>query len=256
MSANEAQNPKPVYVYGVVPAGTRLALDEPGVAGSSVELVERGDLAAVVSDFPADDARVRRRDLHAHLRTLERVFDASTVAPCSFGMVLGSRRDVEEQFLAPRSDELQRLLARLDGRVQMNVKAEYDEAAVLRTIVAGDPDVAAVRDRAKALGSAAYYENIRLGELVSERLEARRERDREEIAGTLAPLAVDFAPDRSGGELVAFKGAFLVDRDRLESFDEALGELAAARADDVRFESIGPLPPTAFATLEPEGAWA
>jgi hypothetical protein len=41
-----------------------------------------------------------------------------------------------------------------------------------------------------------------------------------------------------------------VERGRLERFDEALDELASREGPRLRFESFGPLPPTAFASLE------
>jgi hypothetical protein len=253
MPAKPAPEPQPVYVYGVVAAGAALPLDATGVAERQLELVEHDALAAVVSDFPADRFRIRRRDMLAHLRSLEKIFEAATVAPCSFGTVMRSRDDVERQFLAPRSAELRRLLERLEGHVQMNVKAQYDEEAVLRDVVASDRDVAYARERTKALGAAGYYENIRLGELVAARLAARRARDAEHIESRLAAVAAESAPDPADDdELLVYKGSFLVRRDRLLQFDSVLEELAGADPEQIRFESFGPLPPTAFATLRPE----
>ena len=253
MSANNATDPKPVYVYGVVPAEASVSVGEPGVAGNPVEVVAHDGVAAVLSDFPPHDPRVRRRDLRAHLRTLELVLEQTVVAACPFGTVFGSRSDVEERFLAPRRDELRRLLERLEGHVQVNVKAEYDEEAVLRELAGNDDEIAASRARARTMGPAAYYENIRLGELVSARLAERRASDREQILARLSEPAADAAPDPpDGDQLVVFKGSFLVDRDRLPEFDAALEHLAAAEADRLRFEEIGPLPPTAFARLGPQ----
>jgi hypothetical protein len=257
MSANENNDLQPVYVYGVVPAEPSLLLADPGVAGERVELVAHDGIAALVSAFPADDPRVRRRDLVAHLETLERVFERTTVAPCPFGTVLGSRDDVEHLFLAERHDELQSLLARLEGHAQMNVKAEYDEEVVLRELVADNPDVAAERERAKAMGSAAYYENIRLGELVSARLAQRRAEDAERIAARLSALASATVEEPvNESELLVFKASFLVAQARFAEFDVALDELAEGESGRLRFEAIGPLPPTAFANLEAVGTWA
>jgi hypothetical protein len=257
MPAHGTRDSEAVYVYGVVPAGIDVAVAEPGVAGQRVELLEHDGVAAVVSSFPTDDPRVRRSDLVAHLRALERVFEQATVAPCPFGTVIGSRRGVEEEFLAPRRDELRRLLARLDGHVQMNVKAEYDEDALLREIVAEDREIAAARRRAQGLGSAAYYENMRLGELVAERVAQKRAVDAERVAARLSPHAADFARDVGDrSELLAFKGSFLVRRAQSAAFDAALEELARTDVERLRFEAIGPLPPAAFATLEGESAWA
>ena len=255
MSANENRDSQPVYVYGVVSADSGLSIREPGVADQSVELVAHDGVAAVVSAFPADDPRVRRRDPVAHLQTLERIFERTTVAPCPFGTVMSSPADVEDQFLSPRRDELRSLLARLEGHAQMNVKAEYDEEAVLRDLVAADPEVSAARERVKAMGAAAYYESIRLGELVSARLSARRAYDAERISARLSALAAATVEEPvNESELLVFKASFLVGQARFAEFDRALDELAGGESGRLRFEAIGPLPPTAFASLE-RGAW-
>ena len=135
----------------------------------------------------------------------------------------------------------------------MNVKVEYDEEALLREVVADEPEVARARQRARALADAAYYENIRLGELVAAGIAARRASDADTIGSRLAAASADWVADPSTSELGVFKGSFLVGNRRLEEFDEALESLAAEGGDRLRFESFGPLPPTAFATLRAEG---
>jgi hypothetical protein len=191
---------------------------------------------------------VRRRDLVAHLRSLEQIFAETTVAPCSFGTVLESRAAVERDFLAPRRKELAELLDRLEGKVQMNVKAEYEEESVMRAIVSEDAEVVRVRERARALGAAGHYENIRLGELVAANLAARRARDADHIAETLGATATDVVAEPAAAEgLGVFKGYFLVARESLPAFDDALEQLAG---EPLRIDSFGPLPPTAFAGLD------
>jgi len=170
------------------------------------------------------------------------------VVPCSFGTVVESRAAVEDEFLAPRREELRELLDRLEGKVQMNVKVEYDEEPVMRSILSEDAEVARVRERARSLGEAGHYENIRLGELVAANLAARRARDAERIAEVLGAAAVDLVTEPAGADgLGVFKGSFLVARDSLSAFDDALEQLAEA---PLRVDSFGPLPPTAFASLE------
>jgi hypothetical protein len=237
-----------VYVYGVVRNGAVDAFPEEGVARAPVRLLAAGDVAAVVSPLPTESLRVRRRDLHLHLGVLEAVFSETTIVPCSFGTVLASAEVVTSEFLGERRGELLHLLARLEGRAQLNVKASYDGEGVLREIVAGELEIARLRQRSRALGDAAYYDNLRLGELVAMALEARRRRDSARILEQLAGRAEDVSVEESDGD-VALKASFLVDRDRLRPFDEALDELARDEAPLLRFESFGPLPPTAFASL-------
>src|SRR3954469_20172643 len=134
-----------VYVYGIVRADELPAVAAEGVAGMPVELIEHDGLAAVASRLPAE-FKVKRRDLNRHLQVLEEAFGETTVVPCAFGTVLASEADVETALLSERRPELASALARLDGTVQLNVKAAYEPDELLRELVAKNPDVARLRE--------------------------------------------------------------------------------------------------------------
>jgi len=248
----ESPSAAAVYVYGVVARGSEPALADDGVAGGTVGLVQHGDLAALVSAMPSEQLRVRRRDLVSHLAVLERAFAATTIVPCSFGTVLASEEAVRNGLLGARGDELHALLRRLEGHVQLNVRARYDEDVLLRQIVAGDTGLQRLSERTVALGEAGYYERIRLGELVAAAVADRRAREEQALYARLAPLAREIAPDEAGDEVL--KASFLVARNGLAGFDAELEGIAAEQDGLLRLESIGPLPPTAFARLE-EARW-
>jgi Gas vesicle synthesis protein GvpL/GvpF len=239
-----------VYVYGVTRSGRSVALPREGVAGAAVASVEREPLAAIVSELPEEGFRVRRRDLFRHLGVLEAVFADTTIVPCAFGTVLATQDAVTDQLLGERRDELLRLLERLDGRVQVNVRVSHDEDVVLPEIVASDPEIAQLRQRTRTLGPAAYLENIRLGELVAAALAAVRARDADRIVGRLARQAEDVLIEDD--EEIVVKGSFLIERHRLDGWDAELDALAASEAPRLRFDVVGPLPPTAFSTLTEE----
>jgi hypothetical protein len=235
-----------LYVYGFVPAAESPAIDAEGVGGGAVSTIEGDGVAALVS--PVDDAEIRlkRRDLHRHLRVIEAAFQATTILPCPFGTTVESESDLEHGVLAGARERLLAGLARLQGTVQMNVKATYDEEALLRELVATDPQIAALRERTRAAGDAGYYERLQLGEIVAERIGARAELDGERLADALAADAVDVAVEAPGAGS-ALKASFLVEQKALRRFDATLEALARTEQPLVRFEAIGPLPPTAFA---------
>jgi len=244
----------PIYVYGVVSSGADVAPPATGVADAATRLLESNRLAAVVSTVPGERLRVRRRDLMAHLHALEEVSSQTTILPFRFGTVLPSEADVEQEVLRARADELHGLLARFADKAQVNVKAAYDEAEVIRDLVSSNPEIARARERARKLGDAGYYENIRVGELVAGALAARRAADADRLHEALAPLASDVAPDAvDDAGLTVMKTSFLVERAGLGRFDSELEALAAREAPVIRFESFGPLPPAAFVSLGQEG---
>jgi hypothetical protein len=227
-------------------------LDVDGVADRPVSTVEVGGLAAVTSELTDERLRVRRRDLVRHLHVLESAFAEATIVPCAFGTVLQSRQAVESELLTGRRDELLALLERLEGRMQLNVKAVYDEETVLREIVETEPEIARLRQQSRALGDAGHFASIRLGELVASALGARRAADADRLLDRLAAEAEDVVVDEAA-ETVVLKASFLVASERSERFDAELDALAAAEAPRLSFESIGPLPPTAFVALETVG---
>jgi hypothetical protein len=241
-----AQPAGAVYVYGFVRSGELPPSGEAGVGDAEVRLIEGDGVAALVSAVERPDIRLRRRDLHAHLRVIQSVFDSATILPCPFGTVVASAAELEERVLTGARDDLLAGLSRLDGTVQMNVKATYDEEELLRGIVATDPEVAALRESTRAAGGEAYSDRLRLGEIVAARIAERSEADGERIAGALAADALDVVVERPGAS-AAVRASFLVTRSSLRRFDAALEEVAREAQPLLRFEAIGPLPPTAFA---------
>jgi hypothetical protein len=229
-----------VYVYGIVRADELPAVSTEGVAATAVELLERDGLAALVSRLPKGDVRVKRRDLDRHLHVLEEAFAEATIVPCPFGTVMPSDADVESVLLEARHDELTATLKRLDGTVQLNVNAVYDEEHLLRELLAANKEVAALRD------DTGYRARLRLGEVVAALVEERRERDADRILSQLLDVAEDVATDPPG-EYGVLKASFLVSRKRLDRFDARLEESARMEHPVITVEVIGPLPPTAFA---------
>jgi hypothetical protein len=188
---------------------------------------------------------MRRRDLNRHLSVIERVFSTTTVLPFPFGTVVDDERALRAGVLEARSHELRQALDRLRGRSQFNVKAQYDEESILREVVRDEPSVRRLRDDARKLGEAGHFARIRLGELVTQSLQARRGRDAARIVARLREVCDDLALDEARDELTVMKGSFLVED--VARFDEALEELASGDGGRLRYDSIGPLPPAAFA---------
>jgi Gas vesicle synthesis protein GvpL/GvpF len=240
-----------VYVYGVVRTGSLEPLALEGVQGRPVELVAEDDLTAVATRLSSPELRARKRDLVNHLAVLEQVFATATLVPCAFGTVFPDEQAVRGDLLTERRDELNAVLAQLRDKVQINVKAVYDETVILSEIVATDREISRLNELTRS-SEGAHAEKLRLGELVAARISARREADAVALVEGLRRFAVDELAEAAQAPIVV-KAAYLVDRADLERFDGELERIAAEVAPRMSLEAIGPLPPTAFVSLA--GRW-
>jgi Gas vesicle synthesis protein GvpL/GvpF len=238
-----------VYVYGVLAESDRGAVSEAGVAGSSVRTIACAGVAALVSDLSTGTIAAAK-EVRAHWRVLDEAAKAATVLPVRFGTVM-TEPAVRDDLLAPNADGLSGLLDRLAGQVQLSIKGEYDQDALLRDIVGRSRAIAALRERVRALPDAAgYYERIRLGELVAAAVAAQRDHDQALALDRLQDHAVQSRAEEPRGADGAFDLAFLVRREQVDGFSQAVGALRADLGERIRLRYVGPLPPYSFAALE------
>ncbi|MBC6457360.1 GvpL/GvpF family gas vesicle protein [Actinomadura sp. HBU206391] len=235
------------YVYGIVPVDTELPEGLTGTDGSEVSLVRHGDLAAAVSEITPEGPLGTRDDLLAHERVVEALAAETTMLPLRFGAVVTSTDAVVDEMLAPHHDWFADVMADLAGRMEFTVFGTYEQDTVLREVLEEEPEVRDLRERLRDLPEdAGYYERVRLGELVVQAIEAKREVDNTALAESLAPYAVAVAPRVAAGEDTAADAAFLVDDRGRSRFEKAVDDLGRQWAGRVRLRLLGPLAPYDF----------
>lgn len=235
------------YVYGLVKADAELPPDLGGLGPSGrVGTIAHRRIAAIVSDVPTDRPLGTRDDLIAHERVLDAVAHRTAVLPMRFPAVVEEDGLVSE-LLAPYEERFVEELARLDGLVQFTVKGRFEQEPVLREIAEADSEIMALRERVRGLPEdAAYYDRIRLGELVVTAMQQRRDEVGRRVLERLKPFAVDISPRQLAQPDEVLNVAFLVDRDRIEDFDDAVEGVGEDLAGRVRFRLVGPLAPYDF----------
>lgn len=232
-----------LYVYGVV-GGTDIGpLTSRGVADGEARVLRDGPLGVVVSDVPAGDLVARRADLLAHSEVLQEVVAVTDVLPVRFGTVFTSQRELCAAFLEPNGDALVRMLERVEGCVEIQVKAEYDEDAAAREI-AGDRTIQKLQARARTRGS--VESKIELGRRFAQVLEGMRYADGRTIVDSLAPVARDVVAGDGKGEYGVVAASFLVARGDVERMDAEVEKVRSSLSGRVSLRSVGPLPPYSF----------
>jgi hypothetical protein len=247
-----------MYVYGVVRADADIGhlAQHNGDGAPEVELVEAGDLAALITPAGGDDEASVRESVLAHARVLERATETATVVPMRFGMVFPDAETVGSDLLDARHDALVGLLDQLEGHVQMTLKVAYHEEAVLRDIVAGEPEIARLRE-ATSEGSEqeTYDARVRLGELINAAIEQRRQRDGQEILSSIDSLTVATTSEAAESEFMVLNAPLLVERERISELEDTLEQLAQERLELMAFRLLGPMPAYHFVSWE-QPAWA
>jgi hypothetical protein len=255
MSAQEstAGGGQGTYVYGIVRAGAQLDKLTGADELPDVRLIESGDIAALVSAGPE---RAAREVVLNHGRVLEAALDGSPVVPLQFGMVLTDDDAVRNEILEGHHDELAELLDRLEGRVQMTLKAYYHEDAVVAEVLAANPKLAQLREAVRGRSEdESRKQRIALGEGINAAIEQRKKRDGKEILAPLREIVDAVSLEPPEDELMVAHVALLLPRDRLQELDDALEEVAKERVELMRFRLLGPMPAYNFIEFK-EPAWA
>jgi len=246
-----------VYVYGIVRAGDSMPPPRAGIEGRPVSVIEHPPLAALVSDAPAGPVKASRKNLMAHTDVLQEVVPERAVLPMRFGVVMPSTEAVSDELLRDHEEELVAQLDAFEGLVELDLKIVCPEDVLMRAIVAERTDIAELSmDLRGRSPDATYYERIQLGELVAQASEGKRDELTKLVVGRLEPLGLRTDLGEPTHEEMLLNVAFLVERSRVEEFDDAVRSLEGELTAGMQLKYVGPLPPYRFVEMGEAAAWA
>jgi Gas vesicle synthesis protein GvpL/GvpF len=256
------------WVYGVV---------EPGVVppaaagvGRPVELLVEGSVAALVArvdlaEFGEEPVRANledpgwlERNARAHELVLEDALATTrAVVPFRFLTVYADEAELR-RFLIEHERELRAVLERVDGTVELGVKAFVDRLALDRAVAGITPEVAELDATIAASGTGrAYLLERRLDQLAREESARLLSAFAADAHARLRAAALDAVvnavqpPELSGRpEQMVLNGAYLV-RAGEETFAAEVQRLQRdAEELGITLESTGPWPPYNFVPRE------
>jgi len=241
------------YVYGIVPGAATLAPGTSGVSGPGgpepVFLVPQGDIAALVSGADAGAGLAQPENLIAHKRLLDALAGQVPVLPLRFGTVLPDRDAVTGLLLGPGHDAFRTALARLDGCAQYLVKGRYAEETVLREVLAENPEAAALRADIRSVpdADATFGLRIRLGQIVSAAITAKRLADTRALDDAVAPCCAARVARGPSDAQDAVNLALLARTARQADIERRVSRVARDWAGRVLLTLVGPMAPYDFA---------
>lgn len=238
-----------IYVYGIVPADVEIDPRAQGVGDppSEVDTVTHGDIAALVSKVPTDEALGRPEDLAAHAALLDGAAAEVPVLPMKFGGVLTGQDQVTEELLAPHHDEFADALAELEGKAEYIVRGRYDTDAILGEILRENPELDRLRRQIRDKPvDAVRGERISLGEAVNNALADKRAADTSTATTVLQELGLSVTPREPTHEEEAVHLACLALTSQQSELESAVNRLAEQWDGRVDLRLLGPLAPYDF----------
>lgn len=232
-----------LYVYGVVPADVEPQENATGVGDppAEVAVIRHRGIGALVSEV-GDRPLGTPEDLTAHAALLDGSAAVAPVLPLRFGAVLPDAESVEHDLLEANYDEFSSALEQLEGRAQFVVKGRYSEDAILREVLAENPEADRLREQIRATGpEAARDARMALGENIYHALESARAADTRRAVDTLEPLQPVISERPPTHDLDAVHLAILVELARRGELEQAVSEVAGHWDDRVAVELLGPM---------------
>jgi hypothetical protein len=233
-----------VYVYGILPGDIEVEPGAPGVGDppGEVRAVRYRNLAALVSDVDVDRPLGRAEDLVTHEELLDESSADVPVLPLRFGAVLASDEAVTEELLEPHYEEFAAALQQLEGHAEYVVKGRYTERTILSEVLAEDPEAAELRKQISGADQDATREQrIRLGEIVADAVEARRQADTRALGDAVDGKVAASVVRPPSHELDAVSAAFLVEHGKVEALRKVVEQLAGEWQDRMELRLTGPL---------------
>lgn len=216
-----------------------------GIAGAEPQVILCGNIKAVVSEFTGERAAVTRENVIAHERVIGRVLAQTTPLPFRFGTIATASR--LHDYVSSQRGQLESLLARVRGAVEMSVKIIWDAEAVKSAAAdRAAPDQAA---DTQSPGPGRAFLLARQREMAGdEALKARAEEIaawlKERLHSVVREAVVTVRPT----EALVITAAHLVERAKIGQYRECLMR-ARQECRDLYFLTSGAWPPYSFTHL-------
>lgn len=239
------------YLYAIIEINEPLEFGALGIGGRGdrVYTVHYKDLAAVVSSSPIVKYPVSRENTLAHQKVLEKVMEKFAVLPVRFCTIAEHEGDIKEKVLKARYKEFKNLLSEMKDKIELGVRAIWtDVEKIFAEIVEENKDIKHLKEKVAKETSLAKRRAgmMKVGEVVKETLERKKEKEARELLAALKPFSVDFKENKVYGDRNIFNAAFLVEKIKEKEFDQKINRLEKELGERTKLKYFGPVPPYNF----------
>ena len=243
------------YLYCVIKERAPKKFNILGQEEKEVYTINEGNLAICVSDTLKEEYSFIKENLICHQKVIEGIMkEGYDVLPVRFGTVAKGEEDIREKILKSKRKELLETFPIVEGRIELGLRALWkDMPSIFQEIVAENKIIQQAKKEAQK--NPLQMRVASVGELVQKALDAKREREAQEIINPLKKLAVDFKERellRSREVMkdsMILSSAFLVPTENEEEFDKRVEAFTKEYGERIKFIYMGPIPPFNFVKL-------
>ncbi len=247
------------YIYCVINSSEEKDFGNMGIGGCGdmVHFVCYQDVGVVVSNSPTIKYPISRENILVHQKIMETLMENYTILPVKFSTVAGGKEGIDVaqrirlEVLKARYEELKELLARMENKIELGLKALWlDMKVIFQEIVKENAEIRRMK-RLMDSGNPIKLQNrtVNLGERVKKALEAKKAKEAAQIVACLKHCFVDKRSNKLFGDNMILNSSFLVEESRSEEFDKLISKLDSTQNGRMRFKYVGPVPPINFVEL-------
>lgn len=234
------------YLYGVIKRYTGLNLD-------GLTTVAYQSLAAVVAEKEVKDYRQLPKaetvqELIRHQQIIEKIMEQLPILPVKFGTILKNEAEVTS-VLEKGYFFLYNTLRKVEDKIELDLVCFWNEQKAAQMVYQKSKKIRSLQEKITKKKDSAVEDKMALGKLVADYLAGKREKLRNQIMKALKKEAVESCGHALADVNMLLNQAFLVEKERQETFNNALDQLDSRFSGLLNFRLVGPLPPYSFATL-------
>lgn len=241
------------YLYCLIEGTHEGNFRSSGVGNGRVDVraVSYKDISAVVSESRMDLIRATAENCMRHEKVLEEVVQhRHTLLPFEFGTVAPDEEAVQAT-LRDNYSQIRNAFKKISGRIEVNVKALWrDMKTVFQEILQEHKMIAHYKaEIAKKPFDATYPDRIKIGQMTSEALREKKEREAERLIHPLKRHAKELMRGPTFGDEMIMNVSFLLPREKKEPFEKDVHTLGDQYEGKIDFKYEDERPPYSFVNL-------
>ncbi len=251
-----------MYIYGILNSNASLHLSIPkdlllGESGpNGVYTIAYQDISALVRDSGVVDYTRMRKDVLArlligHQTVIEKIMTAQdTIIPMRLGTFAQDETEVKE-ILNKGYKLIKKIFERISGKIEIDVTATWCDLVSIIKEAGEEKEIREFKEKLLSNPKGINADDqMKIGFMLKSELDKKRDNYVCQIQEAIETVSLDFKAHELMDDKMVVNTAFLIDKDKRESFDKKVEELNVKFNEKLKFRCVGPLPPYSFYTLE------